>query len=161
QDIINSTFATTIATAATQRHIEVVDVLLTKRSACGVSKITNGISALHLAARNGHIELVKALLKNYPQLLNTINEKWHSALHTVVKGVNREVMKYLIGVHQDFLMFTDRKGNIVLHTATRKKRYEVICGHAVKNYLFTKGKRILQVIEYFSLTFADGRGASE
>eukprot|EP00262_Sarcandra_glabra_P014028 TRINITY_DN4008_c0_g1_i1.p1 TRINITY_DN4008_c0_g1~~TRINITY_DN4008_c0_g1_i1.p1 ORF type:complete len:466 (+),score=73.41 TRINITY_DN4008_c0_g1_i1:156-1400(+) len=125
---------TALHTAATQGHIEVVNLLLEADGSLAKIGKSNGKTALHSAARNGHVEVVKALLSKEPGILTRIDKKGQTALHMAVKGQNLEVIEELINCDPLVINLVDNKGNTALHISTRKGRAQI-----VKRLLALKG----------------------
>lgn len=112
--------ATALDTAATQGHIDVVNLLLETDS--NLAKITrnNGKTVLHSAARMGHLEVVRSLLGKDPSIGFRTDKKGQTALHMAVKGQNVEIVLELLKPDRSVMNLEDNKGNTALHIATRK-----------------------------------------
>lgn len=117
---------TPLHTAASQGHLEIVNLLLEVDKS--LTKITrsNGKTALHSAARNGHLEVVKLLLENDPGIASRHDNKGQTALHMAVKGHNLEVVEELLKYQPALVNALDMKGNAALHMATRKGRPQIV-----------------------------------
>jgi ankyrin repeat protein len=121
----NSVNATALDTAATQGHIDIVNLLLeTDASLARIAK-NNGKTVLHSAARMGHVEVVTALLNKDPGLGFRTDKKGQTALHMASKGLaskgqNAEILLELLKPDVLVIHVEDGKGNRPLHVATRK-----------------------------------------
>ncbi|CAN6563869.1 unnamed protein product [Malus baccata var. baccata] len=116
-DLSNST---ALHTAATQGHIDIVNLLLETDSNLAKIARNNGKTVLHSAARMGHLEVVKSLLRKDPSAAFRTDLKGQTALHMAVKGHNEEIVLELLKPDPSVLTVEDNKGNNALHTATRK-----------------------------------------
>lgn len=121
-DLSNST---ALHTAATQGHIEIVNLLLETDSNLVKIARNNGKTVLHSAARMGHLEVVKSLLRKDPSTGFRTDKKGQTALHMAVKGQNEEIVLELLKPDPAVLSLEDNKGNTALHIATSKGRIEV------------------------------------
>lgn len=117
--------STALHTAATQGHIDVVNLLLDTDSELAKIARNNGKTVLHTAARMGHLEVVKSLLGKDPTIGFRTDKKGQSALHMAVKGQNLEIVQELIKPDPSVLLLEDNKGNTPLHIATWKGRIQV------------------------------------
>ncbi|PQQ03390.1 ankyrin repeat-containing protein [Prunus yedoensis var. nudiflora] len=120
-DLSNST---ALHTAATQGHIDIVNLLLETDSNLAKIARNNGKTVLHSAARMGHLEIVKSLLNKDPSAAFRTDLKGQTALHMAVKGHNEEIVLELLKPDPSVLTVEDNKGNTALHIATRKGRIE-------------------------------------
>ncbi|CAA7026652.1 unnamed protein product [Microthlaspi erraticum] len=84
---------TALHTAASQRHMEVVEYLIEAAgsSLAAIAK-SNGKTALHSAARNCHMEVVKVILAVEPDTAMRIDKKGQTPLHMAVKGQSLDVV---------------------------------------------------------------------
>ncbi|KAH0930160.1 hypothetical protein HID58_015887 [Brassica napus] len=87
---------TALHTAATQGHIDVVNLLLETDSNLAKIAKNNGKTALHSAARMGHVDVVKSLIGNDPSIGFRTDKKGQTALHMAVKGQNDEIVVELV-----------------------------------------------------------------
>ena len=117
--------STALDTAATQGHIDIVNLLL--ETGANLVKIarSNGKTALHSAARMGHIEVVKSILRKDPSIGLRIDKKGQTALHMAVKGHNNQMVLELLKPDPSVISLEDNKGNTALHIAMRKGRPDV------------------------------------
>lgn len=79
--------ATSLISAATERHAVVVNIFLSKDLSLLYIPISNGKNATNLAARQGHVDIVKALLHKDLLLTWRTDKKGQDALHMAVNGV--------------------------------------------------------------------------
>eukprot|EP00268_Persea_americana_P064723 TRINITY_DN8546_c0_g2_i1.p1 TRINITY_DN8546_c0_g2~~TRINITY_DN8546_c0_g2_i1.p1 ORF type:complete len:414 (+),score=70.39 TRINITY_DN8546_c0_g2_i1:487-1728(+) len=122
----DSSNSTALHTAATQGHIDVVNLLLeTDTSLAKIAK-NNGKTALHSAARMGHLEVVKSLLCKEPSFNFRTDKKGQTALHMAVKGQNAEIVHELLKPNSSVIGLEDNKGSTALHIATRKGRVQIV-----------------------------------
>ena len=82
----NSVNATALDTAATQSHIDIVNLLLDTDASLARIARNNGKTVLHSAARMGHMEVVTALLNKDPGIGCRIDKKGQTALHMASRG---------------------------------------------------------------------------
>ncbi|KAI3423624.1 ANK_REP_REGION domain-containing protein [Psidium guajava] len=122
-DVSNTT---ALHTAATQGHIDVVNMLLESGSGLATIARSNGKTALHSAARNGHLEVIKSLLDREPSIVTRVDKKGQTALHMAVKGQSVEVVDELIRADPSLINMVDTKGNTSLHIAARKGRDQIV-----------------------------------
>ncbi|CAN1253525.1 Ankyrin repeat-containing protein At5g02620 [Linum perenne] len=87
---------TALHTAASQGHIDVVNLLLETDSNLAKIARNNGKTVLHSAARMGHLEVVHSLLINDPSSGLRTDKKGQTALHMAVKGQNVEIVMELL-----------------------------------------------------------------
>ncbi|CAN0922994.1 Ankyrin repeat-containing protein At5g02620 [Linum grandiflorum] len=113
---------TALHTAASQGHIDVVNLLLETDSNLAKIARNNGKTVLHSAARMGHLEVVHALLTNDPSSGFRTDKKGQTALHMAVKGQNVEIVMELLKPDTSVASLEDSKGNTALHIATAKMR---------------------------------------
>ncbi|KAK3442190.1 hypothetical protein EUGRSUZ_B02414 [Eucalyptus grandis] len=123
---VDTSNTTALHTAATQGHIDLVNVLLEAGSGLATIAKSNGKTALHSAARNGHLEVVKLLLDREPSIVTRVDKKGQTALHMAVKGQSVEVVDELIRADPSSINMVDTKGNTSLHIASRKGRDQIV-----------------------------------
>ncbi|URD80327.1 Ankyrin repeat-containing protein [Musa troglodytarum] len=116
----NSLNSTALDTAATQGHIDVVNLLLETDASLAKIARNNGKTVLHSAARMGHVLVVKSLLDKDPSIGLRIDKKGQTAFHMAVKGQNVEIVMELLKPDKSIINLEDNKGNKPLHIATRK-----------------------------------------
>lgn len=116
---------TALHTAATQGHIDVVNLLLKTDSHLAKIAKNNGKTALHSAARMGHVEVVKSLIGNDARIGSRTDKKGQTALHMAVKGQNEGIVLELVKPDPAVLSVEDNKGNAPLHIASKKGRTKV------------------------------------
>lgn len=121
----NSVNATALDTAATQGHVDIVNLLLETDASLARIARNNGKTALHSAARMGHVEVVKALLNKDPSIGWRTDKKGQTALHMAVKAQNIEIVLELLRPNVSVINTGDNKGNRPLHVATRKGNINV------------------------------------
>ena len=113
---------TALDTAATQGHINVVNLLLETNANLTLINRNNGKTVLHMAARQGHTAVVRALLAKEPGLNTRADHKEQVAIHMAVKGHNVDVVAELVRADPTIVNLEDKKGNTALHIATSKGR---------------------------------------
>ncbi|KAG6767721.1 hypothetical protein POTOM_028936 [Populus tomentosa] len=118
----DSSCTTALHTAATQGHIDVVNLLL--ETDANLIKIArnNGKTVLHSAARMGHLEVVRSLLIKDSSTGFRTDKKGQTALHMAVKGQNEEIVLELLKPDPSVMHVEDNKGNTALHVAIKKGR---------------------------------------
>lgn len=116
----NSVNATALDTAATQGHIDIVNLFLETDASLARIARNNGKTVLHSAARMGHVEVVTALLNKDPGISFRTDKKGQTALHMASKGQNAEILLELLKPDVSVIHVEDSKGNRPLHVATRK-----------------------------------------
>lgn len=116
---------TALHTAATQGHIDVVNLLLKTNSHLAKIAKNNGKTALHSAARMGHVEVVKSLIGNDASIGFRTDKKGQTALHMAVKGQNEGIVLELVKPDPAVLSVENNKGSTPLHVATIKGRTKV------------------------------------
>jgi ankyrin repeat protein len=116
----NSVNATALDTAATQGHIDIVNLLLETDASLARIARNNGKTVLHSAARMGHVEVVTSLLSKDPGVGFRTDKKGQTALHMASKGQNAEILLELLKPDVSVIHVEDSKGNRPLHVATRK-----------------------------------------
>ncbi|CAN1253526.1 Ankyrin repeat-containing protein At5g02620 [Linum perenne] len=102
---------TALHTAASQGHIDVVNLLLETDSNLAKIARNNGKTVLHSAARMGHLEVVHSLLINDPSSGLRTDKKGQTALHMAVKGQNVEIVMELLKPDPSVASLEDSKGN--------------------------------------------------
>ncbi|CAF2105435.1 unnamed protein product [Brassica napus] len=117
---------TALHTAATQGHIDVVNLLLKTDSHLAKIAKNNGKTALHSAARMGHVEVVKSLIGNDASIGFRTDKKGQTALHMAVKGKHEGIVLELVRPDPKVLSVEDNKGNTPLHIATKKGRTKIV-----------------------------------
>ncbi|KAH0916788.1 hypothetical protein HID58_031234, partial [Brassica napus] len=117
---------TALHTAATQGHIDVVNLLLKTDSHLAKIAKNNGKTALHSAARMGHVEVVKSLIGNDASIGFRTDKKGQTALHMAVKGKQEGIVLELVRPDPKVLSVEDNKGNTPLHIATKKGRTKIV-----------------------------------
>lgn len=116
----NSINATALDTAATQGHIDIVNLLLQMDASLARFAKNNGQTALHSAVRMGHVEVVTSLLNVDPALCLRTDKKGQTALHIALKGENVEIVIKLLMYNSTGIHIEDNNGNTPFHVATRK-----------------------------------------
>ncbi|MQL76180.1 hypothetical protein Taro_008577 [Colocasia esculenta] len=111
---------TALYTAATQGHIDVVNLLLESNPNLAPIARNNGKSALHAAARMGHVEVVKSILTKDPSVCFKTDKKGQTALHVAVKGQNVDIVMELLKSDPSIINLKDGKGDTALHIASKK-----------------------------------------
>ncbi|URD80325.1 Ankyrin repeat-containing protein [Musa troglodytarum] len=122
----NSLNSTALDTAATQGHIDVVNLLLETDASLAKIARNNGKTVLHSAARMGHVLVVKSLLDKDPSIGLRIDKKGQTAFHMAVKGQNVEIVMELLKPDKSIINLEDNKGNKPLHIATRKGNPKIL-----------------------------------
>ncbi|KAK3433988.1 hypothetical protein EUGRSUZ_D01269 [Eucalyptus grandis] len=95
----------------------------------GISlSLTEGQSALHIAAFRGHINAIDGLITSCPDACDIINNKGQTALHVAVMGGQVSVVKYILGMpnREDLINEQDTNGNTALHLAALHKENDII-----------------------------------
>ncbi|KAF3494590.1 hypothetical protein DY000_02051953 [Brassica cretica] len=82
--------------AATQGHIDVVNLLLKTDSHLAKIAKNNGKTALHSAARMGDVDVVKSLMGNDASIGFRTDKKGQTALHMAVKGKQEGIVLELV-----------------------------------------------------------------
>lgn len=119
---------------------EIVEVFL-KYIDSATAYITDneGISLIHIAAREGEVAIMKMLVYHYPQMLDLQDNKGQTALHLAVARGKLDSVKFILGVflsHDGLINQQDNEGNTALHLA-------VILGHQGKIFdLLIKDSRV-------------------
>ncbi|CAL4913869.1 unnamed protein product [Urochloa decumbens] len=123
---VDASNTTALNTAATQGHMDVVQMLLRVDGSLALIARSNGKTALHSAARNGHVEVVRALLDAEPSIALRTDKKGQTALHMAAKGTRLDLVDALLAAEPALLNLPDTKDNTALHIAARKARHEII-----------------------------------
>ncbi|PKU64902.1 Ankyrin repeat-containing protein [Dendrobium catenatum] len=120
----SSSNATALDSAATQGHVDIVNLLLETDASLAKIARNNGKTVLHSAARMGHVEVVRSLLIKDPGIGLRTDKKGQTAFHMAVKGNNVGIVLELLKPDSSIVNVEDNKGNTPLHIATRKGRLE-------------------------------------
>ncbi|KAM3198051.1 hypothetical protein ACQJBY_073253 [Aegilops geniculata] len=89
---------------------------------------SDGVSALHAAARMGHVAAVRLLLELYPSCADIRDTRGRSFVHVAAMKGRSSVMSYVIKskMLEHLLNMQDKEGNTPLHLAVAAGEHKVI-----------------------------------
>ena len=79
----------------------------------------DGMSALHIAAKNGHYKFIRKLLNYCPDICELLDNKDMTAIHAAVESEKPRVVEYFLEskLFQGVINRKDKNGNTPLHLA--------------------------------------------
>lgn len=107
-----------------------------------------GMSAVHIAARNGCVPIIKKLINKFPDAWELLNDKGRTALHVAAESGKQDVVDYLLEAQgfEGFINKKDKDGNTPLHLASIQGNHGILVkladdkrvdGSAINNKGFT------------------------
>ncbi|KAJ0103035.1 hypothetical protein Patl1_04340 [Pistacia atlantica] len=88
----------------------------------------DGLTPIHLAAKNGQIVVLKMLIEFYPDVFELLENKKRNILHVAAENGQADIVKYILALPEmeDLINSPDADGNTPLHLAAIKFRNYVI-----------------------------------
>lgn len=87
-----------------------------------------GMSAVHIAARNGCVPIIKKLINKFPDAWELLNDKGMTALHVAAESGKQDVVDYLLEAQgfEGFINKKDKDGNTPLHLASIQGNHGIL-----------------------------------
>ncbi|KAL0005494.1 hypothetical protein SO802_013055 [Lithocarpus litseifolius] len=81
-----------------------------------------GMTALHISARNGHVSVMKALIDDCPDICELVNKEGRTALHLAVESGKLKPVSFLLRSNEfkNLINEQDDEGNTALHLAATR-----------------------------------------
>ena len=106
--------------AAHLGNVEVVELFLEiNHSSITYVKDNEGMSALHIAAKEGHVNVMKSIITKCPDTCELLDDRDRTALHVAVENRKKNAVKFFLQTlaFQDLMNEHDKEGNTPLHLA--------------------------------------------
>ncbi|XP_062085303.1 ankyrin repeat-containing protein At5g02620-like [Humulus lupulus] len=106
--------------AAHLGNVEVVELFLEiNHSSITYVKDNNGMSALHIAAKEGHVNVMRSIVTKCPDTCESLDDRDRTALHVAVETSKKNAVKFFLQTlaFQDLINEQDKEGNTPLHLA--------------------------------------------
>ncbi|KAL5566919.1 hypothetical protein UlMin_030083 [Ulmus minor] len=106
--------------AAHLGNFEVVELFLEIHSSIAYIKdINEGMSALHIAAKQGHVDVMRSIITKCPDTCELLDDSDRTALHVAVQSRKKNAVKFFLQTlaFQDLINEQDKEGNTPLHLA--------------------------------------------
>ncbi|KAF4381739.1 hypothetical protein G4B88_002889 [Cannabis sativa] len=106
--------------AAHLGNVEVVELFLEiNHSSITYVNDNNGMSALHIAAKEGHVNVMRSIVTKCPDTCESLDDRDRTALHVAVESGKKNAVKFLLRTlaFQDLINEQDKEGNTPLHLA--------------------------------------------
>ncbi|XP_065621225.1 ankyrin repeat-containing protein At5g02620 [Quercus suber] len=111
-------------------NFEVVKLFLENNNISLASKRDiQGMSALHISAREGHCDVMSAIIETFPYTCELLDNRGRTALHLAAESGRTKAVKILLSSSAFRDLINDQeneKGNTAMHLATIKRRYKVL-----------------------------------
>lgn len=140
--------------------LDLVKVLLLANNSVAYIKNEEGMTALHIAAREGRVHLLREIEETCPDIWDFEDKCGRTALHIAVARGNIEAVKFILEkVSEDHINQQDNEGNTALHLAALQgngKIFELLTndGRAEKTTLNNEGTAVMdKVHSNMELTF--------
>ncbi|KAL4601336.1 hypothetical protein ACB092_11G265400 [Castanea dentata] len=87
-----------------------------------------GMSAVHIAARNGCVQIIRKLINKFPDAWELLNAKGMTALHVAAESGKQDVVDYLLEAQgfEGFINKKDKDGNTPLHLASIQGNHAIL-----------------------------------
>ncbi|XP_025412129.1 ankyrin-3-like isoform X5 [Sipha flava] len=131
--------ATSYLRAARSGNLEKVLLLLESSGVDVNTANSNGLNALHLAAKDGHVDIVKCLLKRGCSV-NSVTKKGNSALHIASLAGQEEIVKVLVENNAS-INIQSHSGFTPLYMAAQENHcsiVEILLRHGANQLLVTE-----------------------
>ncbi|XP_030506138.2 uncharacterized protein LOC115721046 isoform X1 [Cannabis sativa] len=115
--------------AACLGHLEATKLILHQNcSSVAYLKDKEGMSALHIAAKEGHVSVMREIILHKPEACDLVDNRGWTPLHIAVVNGKLSVVKYILNTARlDFMLNTaDKDGNTPLHLAAGFKYKRII-----------------------------------
>ena len=101
---------------------QIIELLLSAKHSVAYIKDHDGMTALHVAAKQGHVSAMESLVKICPEICDVADNKGQSALHIAVKSGKRKVVRFILKFFDDDIInMRDYQGNTALHLAASQR----------------------------------------
>ncbi|GMN25575.1 hypothetical protein TIFTF001_000970 [Ficus carica] len=115
--------------AAYLGHLQAAKLILQQKySSVVYLRDKEGMSALHIAAKEGHVRVMNEIIRQRPQASDLVDERGWTALHVAVVYGKLEVIKYILKTpNLEFMLnVADKDGNTPLHLAAGLKKRRIM-----------------------------------
>ncbi|XP_062084448.1 protein ACCELERATED CELL DEATH 6-like [Humulus lupulus] len=126
--------------AAWLGHLEATKLILHQNcSSVAYLKDKEGMSALHIAAKEGHVQVMKEIIFHKPEACDLVDNRGWTPLHIAVFSGKLSVVKYILNTPalEFMLNDADKEGNTPLHLAAGLQ-YKRIINALVNDYRVDK-----------------------
>ena len=111
-------------------NVEVVKLFLENNNISLASeRDIQGMSALHISAREGHCDVMSAIIKKFPYTCELLDNRGRTALHLAAESGRKRAVKILLSslAFHDLINEQEKdEGNTAMHLAAIKRRYKVL-----------------------------------
>nr|POE84846.1 ankyrin repeat-containing protein [Quercus suber] len=111
-------------------NFEVVKLFLENNNISVASKRDiQGMSALHISAREGHRDVMSAIIEKFPYTCELLDNRGRTALHLAVESGRTNAVKILLSslAFQDLINERENdEGNTAMYLAAIKRRYKLL-----------------------------------
>ena len=115
--------------AAHLGNVEAVELFLEiNHSSMVYIKDKEGMSALHIAAKEGRVDVMKAIIAKCPDTCELLDDRDRTALHVAVESRKKNAVKFLLQTlaFQDLINEQDREGDTPLHLAAFRGHSKIL-----------------------------------
>ena len=88
-----------------------------------------GMSVIHIAAREGQVIILKKLVSRFPEIWDLQDNKGHTVLHLAVARGELDSVKFILGTvlsDYDLINQQDNEGNTAFHLAANQGQHDAI-----------------------------------
>ncbi|PON46096.1 Transmembrane protein [Parasponia andersonii] len=115
--------------AAFLGHLEATKLILQQKfSSVAYLKDKEGMSALHIAAKEGHVRVMREIVHQKPEACDLVDIRGWTPLHVAVVNGKLRVVKYILNTPRlEFMLnVADKDGNTPLHLAAGCRKQRII-----------------------------------
>ncbi|KAH7534060.1 hypothetical protein FEM48_Zijuj04G0197400 [Ziziphus jujuba var. spinosa] len=87
-----------------------------------------GMSALHIAAKQGHVNVMEEIIDRNPDACESIDNRGWNPLHVAIANAKLNVVRFILNEPRldSLINAADNEGNTPLHLAAGRDRYSII-----------------------------------
>lgn len=99
-----------------------------KHDSIAYKRDLEGMSAVHIAARNGCVQFIENLIENFPDAWELLNNEGMTALHVAAESGKQNVVDCLLKTQgvEGVINKKDKYGNTPLHLASKEGNHGIL-----------------------------------
>ena len=105
---------------------QIIELLLSAKHSVAYIKDHDGMTALHVAAKQGHVSAMESIVKICPEICDAVDNEGQSALHIAARSGKGKVFRFILECFDDDIInMQNYQGNTALHLAASRRHIEI------------------------------------